>query len=440
MSGLTTRLMFEVEDFLRFNHTVRSLTSSRWRRQAMGGLCDDDQARFERVRKLCSAATLCPDPGQRLQTEQLIRDTVAAIEGKALDWSRLYPQIADPQIPTAVILKPSVSSREPGVLLISFEKQWTKLLYHGNARELAERYTLIIGPSWTPPHSCGVTVFPKLYPDRIFSTISHEHDMIMLPRLSDKIVPVPLLASNWVNPDDFQPLPRAERDIDIVIVATFGKYKRHFAFLKALAQMPKTVRVLLVGTNNPDLGASGIRRLARAYGVEDCLVGVGGEDYAGVVRAFCRAKISVIMSRREGSCQAVVESMFADTPVGILQDAEMGSSIYVNEHTGKLLSERRLAEDILELLERSATMSPRRWAMEHGLSCQDSTRVLNDILRQHALDAGQEWTRDLAVHAWNPYPELVPAADGRELRDAYRDIHQRFGFQIGPLPARWEVG
>jgi glycosyltransferase involved in cell wall biosynthesis len=431
-------MKFEFEDLLRFSTITRSLTSRWLQGQAMRIRGTDDLQRILRIKKLCSAATLTRDPEHRSKLENLIHSTVGELSGQKIDWTPIYPRVGDRKVQTAAILKPWVSPRERGVLLISFERQWIKLLHFDCASAVQERYILVLGPSWTPPHSCGVTAFPSMYPDRMFSTISHDNDMDTLPRLSKKITPVQLLASNWVVPDEFLPLPREQRDVDIVMVATFGKYKRHHALLRALSRMPKTIRVLLIGTNGDDLDADGIRALARAWGVEDMLVDVRGEDYAGTTRAFCRAKISVIMSRREGSCQAVVESMYANTPVGILSDAELGSRKYVNEHTGGLLRGKHLGEDILALLDRSHSMSPRDWVMDHRLSCYDSTRILNDTIRDQALADGEEWTCDIVPHAWNPYPEIVLPRDKESLRPEYRDFHTRYGLGIGFDQKRWE--
>jgi len=437
MKGLATRLKFQVEDFLRFSTAARTLTSHWIQTQAMRLPCGDDQQRILRIQRLCSAATLTRDLDHRGRLEALIRESADEIDGRDIHWHMAYPYVGDRKIHSAALLKPWVSPRERGVLLISFERQWIKLLHFHCADEVRERYILVLGPSWTPPHSLGVTVFPKLYPDRMLSTISHDNDMETLPRLSPRIAPVALLASNWVLPEDFSPLPHSQRDVDIVMVATFGKYKRHHALLGALRRMPRTVRVLLIGTNG-ELDAEGIRALARSFGVENMLVDVRTEDYRGTARAFCRARISVMMSKREGSCQAVVESMFADTPVGILENAELGSRKYVNPHTGGLLRESHLAEDIMTLLGRSGSMAPRQWVVEHDLCCRSSTRVLNEAIRRFAIDSGEEWTRDIVLHAWNPYPEVVQPEDRESLWPAYRDFKSRYGITLGLAPGRWE--
>jgi hypothetical protein len=90
--------------------------------------CSNDQQRLMRVQKLCSAATLNPHPSERHKIEDLIRKTVDAMHGEPLDLTHLYPRVADPHILTAAILKPPVGPLEKGVLLISFQKHWSKLL------------------------------------------------------------------------------------------------------------------------------------------------------------------------------------------------------------------------------------------------------------------------------------------------------------------------
>jgi len=42
-----------------------------------------------------------------------------------------------------------------------------------------------------------------------------------------------------------------------------------------------------------------------------------------------------VLSRREGSCVVVAESMFADTPVALLDNAVIGSRAFINDQTGR---------------------------------------------------------------------------------------------------------
>src|SRR4051812_24203723 len=134
MQGLVTRLRFELEDQLRFSTMARRFFSRRWPRQGLAMPDATDQQRINRVKKLCSAATLSPDRNARRDIETMILETVASIDGSSIDWSETYPDIGNPHLHSAAILKPYVSPREKGVVIISFEKQWIKLLIRGNAR------------------------------------------------------------------------------------------------------------------------------------------------------------------------------------------------------------------------------------------------------------------------------------------------------------------
>jgi hypothetical protein len=145
-----------------------------------------------------------------------------------------------------------------------------------------------------------------------------------------------------------------------------------------------------------------------------------------------RAKSSLILSRREGSCVAVVESMFANTPVGLYADAEVGSKAFINASTGRLLQHENLGAQLTDFVKTSASYEPRKWVMENGVSCIASSQVLNEALKLHALETGGEWTRDIATLRWRPNPEYHDPQDAAPLRASYQDILDRCGILIGP--------
>ena len=101
----------------------------------------------------------------------------------------------------------------------------------------------------------------------------------------------------------------------------------------------------------------------------------------------CDAKVSVLMSRREGGCVAAVESLFAGCALAMRSDAHVGSRAHINDQTGALLRPGHIAEDLSALLGRAARLKPREWAVEN-MSCQRTTEKLNSTLRQHRLAEG----------------------------------------------------
>ncbi len=284
----------------------------------------------------------------------------------------------------AALIKPWISPREKGVVFFSFEYQWLKILRHTDVRAFAERYTVVTAPTWSPPHHLVCFLFPKAFPGPVFSLISNEQDLEIFPRFAPNYVMVPLFASSWVNPAYYNVVPPEKKDIDLIMVANFGIYKRHVALFKALRDMPKTLRVVLVGQEQDGRTAATLRAEARCFGVAERFevrCNVSNEELAD---SLARARVSTILSRREGSCVVVVESMFAGTPVGLLETAEIGSKHFINDQTGRLLRERTLGADLTDFIVNAGSYRPRQWA-EQNLSCVRSTATLNEVVKKHAL-------------------------------------------------------
>jgi glycosyltransferase involved in cell wall biosynthesis len=425
-----SRFRIEALDQLRWHLAVRTLLCQLKLYQGRRLQSADSNSIVQSIERLCAAARLAPNVDLMQRAESLIRERISLLNLDKVNWPGFVPNVERRRIEKAVLLKPYLSPKEKGVIFISFEEQWARLLHGCNLKEFAERYTLVVSPTWSPPHNLINCLFPAVYPGEIFSLISNLKDLEIFPRLSKSYRTTPLFASSWVNPSLYKPVSFDQKNLDIFMLANFGKYKRHFLLFKALRHMPASVRVLLIGQNNGDRTRDSIMKEARAYGVQDRFELLVNASNEAVLDALCRAKTSLILSRREGSCVAVVESMFANTPVGIFEDAEIGSRLFINKATGRFLQYRNLAAQLMEFIETAHEYSPRSWA-EKNISCLRSTEILNDILRTHALAAGEDWTRDIAVHHWRPDPQLVHDEDRDQMRTATEDVRVWFSLEIG---------
>jgi glycosyltransferase involved in cell wall biosynthesis len=434
MFALIKRWRLEAEDWLRYSPRVRSAICryKLWRTRELDS--GDAQAQARTVVQLCAAARLADGEDRERRIQASIADVLDGLDPARIEWKEFCPDFDDPRVHKAAILKRCVGPREKGVLFISFEGQWIKLLRPANYRELAERYTIVIAPS-SSPHNLINYVFPRAYPDPVFTLISNPHDQEVLPWVSDRLIVVPLYASHWVNPGLYQPLPKHERPFDLIMVASWGKVKRHQALFAALRSLPRNLRVLLVGQEQEGRSADTICELARWYGVHDRFTILTNQTYEAVTKLFCQARSSVVLSKREGSCVVVAESMFADTPVAILRGAELGSRVFINDQTGRFLDGRRLPRDLADFIANADRCQPRAWA-EANISCFLSTQRLNDVLKQAALATSQEWTEDIAAMQWSPDPRLVRPEDRSRLARERADILARFGLEMGPAPVQ----
>src|SRR5207244_1491352 len=128
------------------------------------------------------------------------------------------------------------------------------------------------------------------FPGPVFTLISNNDDIDVLPRIAANYRVVPLFASSWSLPELFQPRPRHERDIDLIMVANFAKFKRHHALFRALRRLPHDWRVELIGQDQDGRTADTIRAVARAYGVEKRIHIIEHAPHEVVRERLCRAR------------------------------------------------------------------------------------------------------------------------------------------------------
>lgn len=332
-------------------------------------------------------------------------------------------------VTTSLLLKAPGPNGEKGVLYSSFEYNWLRLAKHHDGREFFRRYLLVGQSSGSPPDFAPAGYLAGLSPDPVFVGVSNLADLSMLDMAAPVVRPIELMACDWVEPEAFSSRHPDERDIDIIMVANWLRLKRHWLLFEALAQMPSNLRVVLVGRNADRRNAEHMRLEARAFGVrQDLDIRTNIENQ--VVRdLLCRSRVSLLFSYREGSCVAPVESMFANTPVGMMRGCHVGSAAYINSATGVMLERRNLAHQLTAFLERSASFDARTWALAN-VSCHRSSERLNVILREYALSAGQPWTTDIAPLCWRYVPSYVHSADETRLAPAVAALQDELGVEL----------
>jgi glycosyltransferase involved in cell wall biosynthesis len=348
------------------------------------------------------------------------------------DWQRHFPETAEPLVRNGIILK-APSPGERGVLLITFEDQWLRLLRHGDRAALARDYELVLSPTWSPPYDLPMAAVAALWPgERIFTLLSNFADEEVYRRFHPKLRPVPLLASSWVDPEIHEG-GAVEKEFDVVMVANFSPYKRHRAFFAALAAARKQgrkLRVLLAGVPWQGRTADSLQALANAYGVGDQItirVNLSDQDLRRAIRS---ARTAVIFSLIEGSCVAAAECLLLDVPLGMLADAHIGSKAFINEQTGRLLrpGARRTASDLARFVDDSASFRARQWMLDREITFAGSTRVLNAALREAS---GGTWTRDLVEHRHvRLRPRHASPEDAARFAPLYRGFADRYGVSI----------
>ena len=136
----------------------------------------------------------------------------------------------------------------------------------------------------------------------------------------DHLVVIP----NGIDHEQFHPKDKltCRRELDlplngriIVTVAHLGHRKGHNEVIRALADLPDDVRLVIVGGSAQGGTPAKLRAIASEVGIEDRLILPGPQPYEKVPIYFSAADASVLASYREGCPNAVLESLACGTPV-----------------------------------------------------------------------------------------------------------------------------
>jgi glycosyltransferase involved in cell wall biosynthesis len=340
----------------------------------------------------------------------------------------------------SLIVKPPGPGGEKGVLFLGTEGDWNLLIRSGALRGVKNQYHLVaMAASAAPPlaklHALGTGGDGPLH-----LGIANDDHYSYFGVLGTAIQPLPLMGCDWLDPASFRPLPREQRDIDIIVVASWLRLKRHWLVFKALRQLPATLNVVFVGNEAEGRTARHVQQEARDWGVRQQITYLEAIPNEKVFELQCASKVALQFSRREGAGVAVVESLLSDTPVGMIEGSYIGPLQYINAATGVRLRVPTIAAGVRAFLDQHASFAPRKWA-ERNVTYRHSLQRLETHLEKFAAAAGQPWSGGL-VPVTRRYQQLRYAdpADAGRMATAVENMERDHGIKLSPAtpvhPAR----
>ncbi len=328
----------------------------------------------------------------------------------------------------SIILKAPSTNGEKGALLMTFEYNWARLFLGLDPTGLAwvnEHFNLILSTSWSPTDYSMLALAVSCIPERLFVQSCNYDECAAIEAMHPRLRCLKTLPCDWIDPSGFQGKPFKDRSIDLLMVANFGEFKRHWEFFQMLTKMPTNLKVVLIGQRSGKRNKEFIERMAREHGVKQQLMVYESLDIEEVLAMQCDSKVSIIMTRREGCCVAAVESMMAGCALAMRDDAHVGPKAYINAHTGRLLRPDHLVEDLLCLLKEADKLDPRGWCLTHACHSR-SQKLLNEQLRSHEIEEGRQWTSGIILPRWYPHPTFARPEEQQAMKPIYDELHARF--------------
>lgn len=300
----------------------------------------------------------------------------------------------DPErlVGSRILVVKSPSGAEKGLVSLDYSFVFPLFARCFDVPAIARRYHILLEPSWSGYCDLDILCFAA-YDFPVFVQAYEPRDRDFVSRLGSNLIPVETAANWWVDHRVFRPLPGVTKDADVIMVASWARFKRHAQLLAALRQLRdrgEWLQTILIGYAN-DWSREGIHDVARYYGVADQVEMYERISSEEVNRHYNRAKVNVVWSRREGVNRAIVEGFFAGVPGVVRLGFNYGYRYpYINERTGCFASEADLAGKLLEMARGAAGLSPREWVLEN-MSPQIATRIVDRAIGSWCRTAREEW-------------------------------------------------
>ncbi len=290
-----------------------------------------------------------------------------------------------------VLKNPGLNER--GVLLLQYTHVFGRFLVNYDVRKLSQRFSIVLEPSWLPYPDPYWAMF-SCRETPVVSELMNEAAAEALHRSELPLIPLSLGAQDWINPDDFRPMPGVKKDYDLVMIASFAPFKRHYVVFEAMRRLrPRRLRLALVGGTWQRTRAEMDAEI-RSYGLQDDVDVYQGLSAAQINDLLNRSKYNVLFSKVEGGNRALMEGFAAGTPCIVYKHIFGPRHADINEHTGYLADDHELVSLLPQALEQYEKFRAREWFVEHT-GCYNATRKLNAVLQEEAQRRSENWTSDI---------------------------------------------
>jgi glycosyltransferase involved in cell wall biosynthesis len=297
----------------------------------------------------------------------------------------------------ALILK-TPSENEKGVLYLFYSYLYPLLLRTFDARKITQKYRLVLEPSWSGFCDLSILCTSQLQQDIVVG-YGEPRDASFLNSVCKNLIPGNFTGNTWIDVETFKPIQGTNKDIDVIVVASWAWYKRHWAIFEALKTLRKRghkLKVALVGYP-VDMTMSELQDLASSYGILDQIEFYERVSTQEVNQLLNRSKVNLLWSRREGTPRTIPEGMAAGVPAIIRKGFNYGAAYnHINDQTGIYSDEKSLPNDILRIIAEAEHFNPRPWIIKH-MTPETSTQNLNDALKKIAANNNENFFKDAEI-------------------------------------------
>lgn len=260
------------------------------------------------------------------------------------------------------------TSEHKGILIIKYSYYFPIFLKFFNAELVATHYHIVLEPSWAGYFDLSILSFCTLS-QPVFVMTYEERDKKFIETLDCNLKTIDVGPNWWVDFENFKPEPLV-RDIDVIMIASWSSFKRHYFVLKAFVELKKSIKdynlkAVFVGYDG-DISLKLVKKIVAHFDLNDNIEFYEHIPTEQVANLLKRSKVNLLWSRFEGNNRSIIEGLFCDTPVVLKKGHNFGYTYpYINSQTGLFATEAELPIVLENIINHKITFSPRNYVLRH---------------------------------------------------------------------------
>ncbi|WP_158769084.1 glycosyltransferase [Paraglaciecola sp. L1A13] len=314
---------------------------------------------------------------------------------------------------------------EKGALIINYSYYFPLFLRFFDVEKVAQSFNIILEPSWAGFCEENILAY-TLVNAPIFLQVYEKRDKNFIESLDSNLIPIEVGPSWFINHNNFVPPVTGERDIDVLMVAAWAKFKRHGAFFKAIAPLVKSkpsLNITLVGYP-VDMNKEQVIELAALNGIDKNIEIFEWITPQEVSKLQKRSRVNVLWSKFEGNNRAIIEGMFCGTPVIMRKGHNYGEHYdFINANTGYFANEGDFKDVYEKIISRENEMDPNFYVMNNRNS-RVGTEIMGNAIKSYELSNNRPWLSDLAVKVNDLHGMVYLDSNSSIFRDSYTKIEK----------------
>lgn len=320
-----------------------------------------------------------------------------------------------------IILKPCLGPQEKGVLFVQYDEGVQRFAALYDVENLAKQYRFVVEPSTSGYQNAMFFLLQGIGTDVIIEA-QYLPDYEYIKNIGGNFHPIRLGAGDWADPKLFIDGTDVQKKYDIVMIANWLSWKRHDLFFNSLAKIRTHIqKVAVIGYPIEGRTLADVQKECQQNGVEDLVDFFEKITSAQVGEILRQSKAGILLSKDEGANRGIYECFFSGVPI-ILTDENRGvNRDHITDEVGLIASDHELPDIIVKMIENYRKFSPRKWALRNT-GFENSTRKLNEFVKQLAISSGERWTKDIFTKHNSPHARFAYEEEQVEADKAVYDL------------------